>query len=428
MKQIFTVIKYEYLKAVKNKTFLIATFLIPVLMAGIMAISIFSSKATEQKLKNLPSTITQVDILDESGFINKDLIKPPLQETKTQEQGINNVQDGSANAFIFIPKDFNVNAAPNSDFNFSGITDAGNENNIKIYSVYEGLFSADIYANFATTLIKTSAGQKVDDAQITSILVGTIPTTKVYYTQSGEEYTLGIGDFLVPGFALFVFFILIIGNSQSLLQSVAMEKENRMIEIMLSIIPSKTLVRGKILGLMFSGMTQLLIWIVIATAGVIALNSSKFGNLNLNIDFSNISILSVFLSLYLAFCGFLTIASIMVGVGAMGKNYRDSQSLSSIFILIAIFPIYFITILVTDPNSTIAVIFSYVPLTAPMILLLRSAFGQMGAIEIIIGCVLVLIYTIIAFYIAPKLFDLGALMYSRRPTMKEVVKTILPIG
>lgn len=426
MRQIFTVIKYEYLKAVKNKTFIIATFLIPVLMVGIMGISIFSSKATEEKLKNLPDTITQVDILDESGFINKDLIQSPLKEVKTKEIGINNVQDGTANAFIYIPKDFNVNAAPNSDFNFSGITDTGNENNIKIYSVYEGLFSADIYANLATTLIKTSAGQKVDDTQITSILVGTIPSTKVYYTQSGEEYTLGIGDFIVPGFALFVFFILIIGNSQSLLQSVAMEKENRMIEIMLSIIPSKTLVRGKILGLMFSGMTQLLIWITLGAIGIIALSSSKLANIN--IDFSNISVLSIFLSLYLAFCGFLTIASIMVGVGAMGKNYRDSQSLSSIFILIAVFPIYFISILVTDPNSIIAVIFSYVPLTAPMILLLRSAFGQMGIIEITIGCLLVLIYTIIAFYIAPKLFDLGALMYSRRPTMKEVVKTILPIG
>ncbi|MCA9382320.1 ABC transporter permease, partial [Candidatus Dojkabacteria bacterium] len=223
-------------------------------------------------------------------------------------------------------------------------------------------------------------------------------------------------------------FILIIGNSQSLLQSVAMEKENRMIEIMLSIIDSKTLVRGKILGLMGSGITQLVIWLVLGTIGLVVLNSTKLASLNLNIDLGSITILSVVLSLFLAFCGFLTIASIMVGVGAMGKNYRDSQSLSSIFILISVFPIYFISILISDPNSILAIIFSYFPLTSPMILLLRSAFGQLKTVELIIGVLLTLLYTIIAFYLAPKLFDLGSLMYSRRPTMKEIVKTILPIG
>ncbi|MCA9382536.1 hypothetical protein KC660_03965, partial [Candidatus Dojkabacteria bacterium] len=87
MSQIWTVIKYEYFKAVKNKTFLIATFLIPVLIAGIMGISIFSSTQTEKKLKELPNTITQIDLLDESGFVNKDLIVPPITEVKSKEQG-----------------------------------------------------------------------------------------------------------------------------------------------------------------------------------------------------------------------------------------------------------------------------------------------------------------------------------------------------
>jgi ABC-type Na+ efflux pump permease subunit len=111
----------------------------------------------------------------------------------------------------------------------------------------------------------------------------------------------------------------------------------------------------------------------------------------------------------------------MVGTGAIGTGAEDSRNLSSIFILLAIFPMYLMQALITNPMGPLAVVLSYFPFTSFMVLLIRNSFGALSTLELIIGVVASIIYVVVAMLTALKLFEVGCLMYNRRPSAKEAI-------
>jgi ABC-2 type transport system permease protein len=114
----------------------------------------------------------------------------------------------------------------------------------------------------------------------------------------------------------------------------------------------------------------------------------------------------------------------MIGVGAVGTGIEDSKNLSSVFIILSIFPIYLLQSLITQPDSLIAKVFSYLPFTSFMTLLLRNSFGSLTSTELITGVGVSILYTVVALLLSYKLFELGCLMYNRRPTVKEMIRYI----
>ena len=91
------------------------------------------------------------------------------------------------------------------------------------------------------------------------------------------------------------------------------------------------------------------------------------------------------------------------------------------FIIAAVFPLYFITVILADPYGIITRFVSFFPPTAPMILIVRNSLGTIETGELLIGAILVFVYVILAFILSSKLFSIGALMYSRKPTFKELL-------
>jgi ABC-2 type transport system permease protein len=162
---------------------------------------------------------------------------------------------------------------------------------------------------------------------------------------------------------------------------------------------------------------------MLSSAGLLAIGANVMKT-DLPINFADISFAPLPLNLFFTLTGFLLFAAIMVGVGSIGTSYRDSQSLSGIFIMLSVMPFYFITILIADPNGPLAIFTSYFPLTAPMILLIRNSLQALSPAESVLGVVVMLAYVAIAFWAATKMFDLGSLMYNRRPSAKEVLTVL----
>lgn len=144
-------------------------------------------------------------------------------------------------------------------------------------------------------------------------------------------------------------------------------------------------------------------------------------NLPIPIDFNNIDLSVLPLNIFLIIAGFLFFAAIMVGTGAIGTGAEDSRNLSSIFILLSIFPLYLMQVLITDPMGTLATVLSYFPFTSFMVLLIRNSFGALPVLELVIGIVASIVYVVVAMIIALKLFEVGCLMYNRRPSAKEAI-------
>lgn len=400
-KKALIVAKYEFLKTVKRKSFWISTLFMPVLMGIIIAVSALSSIEGEKQLENLSENIKDIQIIDESSFLDMKLIQPPLRLTTDLEQAKLDVLEGKSDAIIYYP----ANVIENGLFD--------------VYSKENGLLGSLAFGATGEALLRKSAFSQITSPEVASVLNRELQSQPYYFTDDGRTVKLGLEMFIVPVFSIIVFFLGVFIAANYMLQSVSEEKENRMIENLLSMITSKTLIFGKIMGLSLAVGVQLLTWTVLS--GAIVIIASNTGSINLPVDINQVNLSSLPLSLFFIFTGFLLFSAVMTGVGAVGTSYKDSQSLSSVFIILSIFPLYFITVLLADPNGVLAKIASYFPLTSAMVFILRNSFTEVPVWELLLGIILNLTYVVVAFILAIKLFNLGSLMYERRPSIKEIL-------
>ena len=399
--KVFEVAKFEFLKTVKKKSFWAGTLFMPLLIGAIALISGLTSVDAAKQMEE-PTNFSKIYIYDTNGIIDESMLIEPFEVTDSIEMAQSEVKVNDTFAFVRFSDNF-----------FQDLS-------------YELYYRKDVdflgAANLPmiiNALIKQSAFTKVSDPTVALILNSTPSSTSYTYDSDGELIQEGFEKFILPIASLLVFFMAVFISSAFLLQSVSAEKENRMIETILSIVDKKSLMFGKMVGLMGVMFVQLLTWVVF---GFIIYKVVLNGfNLPIPIDFSNIDLSVLPLNIFLIITGFLFFAAIMIGTGAVGTGAEDSRNLSSIFIMLSIFPLYLMQALITNPTGPLAVVLSYFPFTSFMVLLIRNSFGALPLNELLIGLGTSLVYVGIAMFLALKLFELGCLMYNRRPSFKEMI-------
>ncbi len=226
-----------------------------------------------------------------------------------------------------------------------------------------------------------------------------------------------IGDFVVPYLFSILFVITLFTTSGFLLQGVSEEKEGRIIEILLSSINSTQLLAGKILGLGAVGLIQVLVWfgagalLLMAAVTLFALTGAI-----------NISLSTVVLGLVYFVLGYLLYAVLFAVAGSMGTTQRESQQIAGIFSFAAALPWMVLGFIFTNPNMPLAVVFTYIPLTAPVMMLIRLGFGQVPTGQIILSLVLLVVSIALSLWAGAKIFRTSLLMYGKRPGLKDLVR------
>jgi ABC-2 type transport system permease protein len=398
------VAKYEYLKTVKKPAFWLTTILMPILIGVVTFISGYSGEQGEQLLGKLDESIKLVYIVDETDLVPAEVFEEPLIEISNKQKAIDDVRIGTADAVIFIPESLLENAP------------------IEIYAKEKGLLGSFAYTTLADNIVKTILLSNIP-SKFHVLELGTPTKTTTLFDSDGNEVSTGYARFIVPAASFAIFFLAVFVSGQFLLQSVSEEKDSRIVEILMTMIKPENLINGKLIGLTSVVLTQLLIWIVLSLIiGFVVLTKLPF---NLDIDFSEINLASIPLNLLFTINGFLMFAAVMVGVGSVAANYKDSQNLSSIFIILAISPIYFFMTIVSDPFGVISYIASYFPLTSPMIFIIRNSITQLPLWEIIIGILATSFYAYISFKLAVMLFKFGALEYDKRIQFSAIKSLLL---
>lgn len=408
LSKLFAVIQYEYTQLVKRPVFWITTLLVPVFFGAIIGISAYSSASTEERAENLSEEITDVRVIDQFGIIDPQIIEDPfsLAENSSEAELVSQVENQEIDGLIVYPDNLLE------------------EGEIKVYAQDNAsIFGQSAISSQAQSLLQVSAQLQVEDPAVNQILVSEFDVDATLYTDDGQTDQFQPSDLVVPGVSLILYFFIVFSSAQYLLQSVAEEKENRMIETILSMIDSNTLISGKIISLTLVALTQVAVWLLLIGGLLLVFNDNS--NFNIPVDLSTVTYEAVPLNIFFTLSGLLLLAATMVGVGAISTSYKDSQGLSSVFTLTAILPVYFITILIDQPNGLIAQITSYFPFTSGMIFVIRNSLGALSPLEMVIGVIVNVVYVLIAFYVAAKLFDLGALMYRTKPKFKDVMRILL---
>jgi ABC-2 type transport system permease protein len=425
------IIKREYLTQVKNKKFLLMTLLTPLLMGGLSFFIYFLNSVNSESIKNI-SVVDNTGIFENS-LLSSETIKFSFLEDLNEEEAKLISQDRNDDGLIFIPS----------------VRDIKNINYLELSE------SIKFISQDAPTLTMIDNIENKLEKILTNlnyISVGLdlnkIEESKIYLSLfqesfDGEETTKADGVLKVI-FGLFLgltlyMFVFIYGST--IMRSVLEEKTSRIVEIIISSVKPNQLMMGKIIGTSLVAFTQIFIWIILAVV-ISSLASSWMGipiselssiDLNENQSTSNMEpllvalynlpILNILIAFVLFFIsGLFLYGSLFAAIGAAVDSETDSQQFLLPISIPLIIGLYVGMLTVSeDPSGTIPTIFSHIPFTSPIVMMMRIPYG-VPIIEQIISLSILIITFFGAVWFAAKIYRVGILMYGQKPGFKDLYK------
>jgi len=230
----------------------------------------------------------------------------------------------------------------------------------------------------------------------------------------------GFGALIVPFLFGFLLIIAIFSSSGYLLQGLGEEKENRIMEILLSSVSTRQLLTGKVLGLGAAGLVQMVIWLLSAVF-LMRLASTTIGGVLSTLQISGNLL---FLGIVYFFLGYLLFAVLMAGIGAIGATARESQQMSMLIIMPVWIPAWVSFLFIENPDHIVNTILTIIPITAPMAVFMRLGTSGIPTWELVLSISLLLAAIIGALVLVSKAFRTFLLMYGKTPRLGEIIRSL----
>lgn len=399
MHNLQTVFSFEVIRTLKKKTFWITALSFPLIMSLVFGIIFLSNQATEDAVKNMEKQQYSTRVLDDSGLINDAMLTAVGIEKATDRQtGIDAVKNGSTDAFFYYPKDITKG--------------------IEVYGKDVGMFQNGRYDAVAKALLEQSVNQNID-ANTRTVISGKTSVSFTIY-KDGAVYD-PIMQMIAPGFFLVLFYFLIAMFGGQAINSTTEEKENRVIEMLLTTVEARTVIIGKILALVVLALIQAVLFIApVVIAYAFLHNQLAMPALDLSaipLDWARIGVAAlIFIASFMLFIGLL------VAIGAATPTAKEAGSFIGIVMVLIFGPLYAASLFISSPGNPLVQALSYFPFTAPIPLLLRNAAGTITWPEVTIGLIVLTVTAVVIVRIAVRIFRFGALEYSRRLSFQEIIR------
>ena len=225
--------------------------------------------------------------------------------------------------------------------------------------------------------------------------------------------------FILPLMLTILFIIALFGGSQYLMQAVLDEKENRTMEVVITSVTPTQLMAGKVFGLGAVGILQMIIWLAGAVVALSLLQPRLpfLRSVSLKPDF-------IALALMLFALHYILLGAFMAAIGSMVVDAKQGQNYASPVTLIAMIPLFFLTVILFDPNGALAVILSLFPLTSPLTLLVRYGMVSVPLWQIALALVLLAASAAGAIWLAGRIFRIGMLRFDKGVKWSELAASI----
>jgi len=433
MNHLSLIIKREYLTKVRNKSFIIMTILSPLIMIALIAVVAYLSQINNNKQRT-------ISVLDESGLV-KDIF---TKTDNTSYEVLQNITLTEAIEQVKAKEEYGLLYIPGND-------------DIESLSQHIKFYSQDSPSLSIISELEIKLGRKLTDVklQLNGVDLEKIKSSKTNISISQESFTgetsskidnilkLSFGG--IAGYLLFMF-IIIYGNM--IMRSVIEEKTSRIIEIIISSVKPIQLMMGKIIGTSLAGITQFTIWVILGGLATMILSSifgvsfselqspqqemmqqamqdsSNFNEMQLVINaFFNLPIANLIIAFMCFFIGgYLLYSSLYAAIGAAVDNETDTQQFIMPILMPLILAVYVgIFTVIEDPHGSVSTIFSFIPFTSPVVMLMRIPFGvpiwqQLLSLGLLVATFM---FTV---WFAAKIYRVGILMYGKKPSYKELYK------
>ena len=426
------IIKREYLTKVRNKSFILMTFLSPLIMIGLFFFVGYLSNINND-------TVRTIYVLDETSFLSETL--------KTNDQTIyihlSDLDVETAKILANQEKAYGLLYIANSSLDV--VSDA-----IKFYS--EDPPSLSFISSLESKIESKLSKLKLQSEGVDLAL---IEASKVIVDINQESFegvkTSKVGSvikLIFGGLAGYLLFIFIIVYGNMIMRSVIEEKTSRIIEVIISSVKPIQLMLGKIIGTSLAGVTQFVIWLLLgaviftAASAIFGVDVSQIQTPQqemVNQALSNPESANEFQmmvgeisalplgNLVIAFVlffigGYLLYSSLYAAIGAAVDNETDTQQFMLPVLIPLILAIYVgVVIVIDEPHGTVSTVFSFIPFTSPVVMLMRIPFGVPLWQQLVSLLILVATF-IFTVWFAAKIYRVGILMHGKKPTYRELFK------
>ncbi|MBI2917183.1 MAG: ABC transporter permease [Chloroflexi bacterium] len=208
-------------------------------------------------------------------------------------------------------------------------------------------------------------------------------------------------------------------SSGFLLQGIVEEKENRIMEVLLSSVNTAQLMVGKVLGLGAAGLTQVGVWL----ASALLLTRLASATIPLLSGLSFPGVLGLVGLLYFVL-GYFLFSALLAALGSISTTAREGQQISGLFVMPALVPIYAWPYIVAHPDSGLSLFLTLFPLTAPVTVMQRIGAGSIAAWEVAGSALVLVAAALSALWAAGRLFRAYLLMYGKRPGLVEIWRAL----
>lgn len=430
MNNIWIITAREYLTRVKKRSFILMTLLTPLLIAGFYGIIIWVSIGQSNTVEK-----QNIVVLDKSESF-EDKIKQPenirllfLDEFSVESLTTNDTIDG----LVTVPSTFSMDETLELRYETMGSLTVNNKSEI------ERAFR-DVMKDRKLSAAGLSQ-ETIDQLQARVSL----REYKVDEKGSSKSSNIGINTLLGMALAFMIYMFIFLYGVQ-VMKGVIEEKTSRIVELIVSTVKPFQLMMGKVMGIALVGLTQLSIWILLSSVfmvivgvavGFDAVQSTDLSTLSANpalqnVDsdiieaiaaFSNLPLGKIFGTFIFYFLGgYLFYGALFAAIGSAVDSETDTQQ----FMLPITLPLIFsfgisFSIVVGDPNGVMATWMSMIPISSPVVMMVRMPFDPPG-LQIILSMLIMVLSIIGVIWLAGRIYRVGILMYGKKPTYKELAK------
>ncbi len=405
------IVSREYLERVKRKSFIITTILMPLFMLGLMVVpALIAMVSTPDKQR--------IAVIDNSGLLAARL------------------QNSSEVSFTVVDSDLD---AAKADEQYYGVLEIGrdvvdNPSDVRLYThgpasmMVEQFISAQLESGIESIRL---GRYNIDNLeQILNSVHAKVALSTMRIDKADEETSSGLSYGMGLAMA-FILYMIILMYGQMVMTSIIEEKNNRVLEIVVSSVKPSVLMAGKIIGVGLVALTQILIWAAIVLSFTVWAMPAIIGSLSgMDSDFAGVlsqlgdagyvAMLFVYMILFVV-GGYLFYSSIYAAIGSAVDNIQDASQLQMVAVLPIIIGFVLAPSVINNPSSGAAFWGSIVPFTSPMVMMARIPFG-IPLWEILVSLVLLYASSVALIWLAAKIYRVGIFMYGKKPTFGELLR------
>ena len=418
MRKALLIAQWEFLATVTRRAYIFSVVAMPLLFGLIGAIPIVSTRSAATSSADLP-----VGLVDPAGIVDVELATHLAAERRQARPAgsapeLMPVRPGGIVKYTALqPALADLNARKVA-IAYELAADYLASGDIAVYERSGGIFTrafanqrqAQVVDAIRATLLRDAfSGDRLARAYAPAARLKRIRVDATGQS-TADQGTGAFGPFAGSFIVLILLTMSIFFSAGFLQQGTVEDRQNRVMEILLSSVTAEQLLVGKLVGLGAAGLLQVGIYVVLVIVPGMTM-----------LSVFDVPISGLLLSLLYFVLGYSLFACLMAGFGMIGRTQQETAQLSALWTLAAVSPMWFIMAITAAPNGLLSRTLSFFPLTMPVTMIIRLSTGDVPLVDILASTVIGVISTYFAAVGAARIFRAATLMYGKRPNLPELI-------